>query len=74
MKLTVEQKHMLSAYTANAMPADNLVTLGARASAGMILAPLSWNIPSSASEELMYFWNKISWNYHWILAYGVPDS
>ena len=35
------------------MPADVLVTLGARASTGMVLTLLSQNIPSPASEELI---------------------
>ena len=36
MKVTVEQQHMFS-VTANAMPANALATLGASASAGMVL-------------------------------------
>ena len=41
-------------YTDNTMPADALATLGARASAGMVVIdPQSWNIPSPASEELI---------------------
>ena len=39
-------------YTANTMPIDALATLGARASAGMVLTPKSRNIPSPSSEEL----------------------
>ena len=35
------------------MPVDALVTLRARASAGMVLTRLGRNIPSSASEELI---------------------
>ena len=47
-------------YIANAMPADALATLGASASAGMVLTdPQRWNIPSSASKELRY-WNVIT--------------
>ena len=38
---------------ANTMPADALATLGDSASAGMILTPKIWSIPSPASEELM---------------------
>ena len=49
MKLTLEQQHMLS-YAGNTMRTDVLATLGARASAGMVLQ--SRNIPSTASEEL----------------------
>ena len=41
-------------YSDNTMPADALVTLGARASAGMGLTPQSQNIPSPASEELRF--------------------
>ena len=40
-------------YKANSMPADALATLGARASAGMVLTPHSRNIPSPSLEELI---------------------
>ena len=40
-------------YTANTMPADALATLGARASACMVLTPQSQNIAPPASEELI---------------------
>ena len=36
MKLTLEQQYI---YTANTIPADALATLGARASAGVVLIP-----------------------------------
>ena len=48
-----EQQYMLSCcHTTNTMPADALVTLGARASAGMILTSKSQNIRSQTEEEL----------------------
>ena len=37
MKFTLEQQYMY--YKANIMPTDPLVTLGAMASAGMVLTP-----------------------------------
>ena len=36
------------------MPADAMATLGARASAGMVLTHRSWIIPSPALAELTY--------------------
>ena len=44
------------------MPADALVTLGARASAGMVLTPKKRNIPSAASEELNVLTEQIMEN------------
>ena len=38
-KLTMEQPYMLPILYPNTMPADALATLGARASAGMVLTP-----------------------------------
>ena len=57
MKLTLEQQYMLSANTANTMPADALANLGASASAGMAIDPQRQNIPTSASEELIKWIN-----------------
>ena len=77
MKSTLEQQCL--SYTVNTMPADTWATLGASASAGMVLTPKaegnfrsqcisrhgidpqSWNISSSASEELMHFGHQASW-------------
>ena len=39
-------------YTDNTMLADALATLGAKATAGLVFDPQSWNISSPASEEL----------------------
>ena len=39
MKLTVAQQYMFFYDTANTMPVDALATLGARATAGMVLTP-----------------------------------
>ena len=41
------------------MPADALVTLGAKASAAMVLTPQSRNIPSPTSEESRNEWYKM---------------
>ena len=62
----------LMSYTANAMPVDLLATLGARASADILSPPpphyQGWNIPSPASEELIFvahyrFQSNVSHNY-----------
>ena len=44
------------------MPADALVTLGARASADMVLTPKKRNIPFAASEELNVLTEQIMEN------------
>ena len=52
-------------YTVYTMLADTLATLGARASAGMVLTPQSRNIPFPASEELRYYKQSLlTWYLH----------
>ena len=51
----------------NTMPADALVTLGARASAGMVLTPKRRNILFPASEEL----KPIVFSAYWPAVIGL---
>ena len=54
MELTLKQQYINSlSHTANNMLVDTLVTLGARASAGMVLNPKP-GILSPASDELIF--------------------
>ena len=54
MQLTLEQQYMLSvrlSYAGSIMHADQVATLGASASAGMVLTPKRRNISYTASED-----------------------
>ena len=48
-------------FTANIMPADALASLGASASAAVVLIPQTWNILSPASEEMRHLYLLLIW-------------
>ena len=52
------------------MAADNMVTQGARASAAMVLAKLSRNIPDSTHESCYFVCNSAL---KWVILYNVVD-
>ena len=60
MKLTLEKNPCCLSYTANTMPADALVTLGASASAGKTLA-LKAGLFRLYHQKSSYFEAKPKW-------------